>query len=193
MEPETPTTPDTAGEQQAQAEQQSQAEQPGQAEPADEPKASPRAKRNTRDKSAGEPAGPQAERAPRDNRRIVSGVQLLEGGAIRTHAGTSEADHDALEERLTPDQVERLKEVGALEGDWHGRAATLVPMRGSRDERGAGQGGGSETAELRQLRAEKWRLRQQIGKGAPADEAPAANEGGGKQNKATRPRGRRPH
>lgn len=138
-------------------------------------------------------SGAQAGRAPRDNRRIVSGVQLLEGGAIRTHAGTSEADHDALEERLTPEQVERLKEAGALEGDWHGRGQPQPPMRGSRDAGGAqaaaGQAGGGASEELRQLRAENARLRQQVGAAAPAED-----EGdGGEEHKARRPRGRHPH
>jgi hypothetical protein len=81
----------------------------------------------------------------KDTRRIISGVQLLApdaGGPARRRKGSrqggatfrtfhSEADLDALEELMTPEQCEYLKEVGAIEGDWSPRGTPAAPMQGS--------------------------------------------------------------
>lgn len=81
----------------------------------------------------------------KDTRRIISGVQLLApdaGGPARRRKGSrqggatfrtfhSEADLDALEELMTPEQCEYLKEAGAIEGDWSPRGTPAAPMQGS--------------------------------------------------------------
>src|SRR5262245_17223374 len=60
----------------------------------------------------------KAERAPRDNRRIIRGFQLLTDGRFVTYAGDTPAELDALEERMTPEECEYFKGQGWIEGDW---------------------------------------------------------------------------
>lgn len=153
-----------------------------------------KAKEQAAQEKAAEKAQAQAateggrERAPRDNRKIVSGVQVMEGATLRTFAGTSEEDHDKLEQLLTAEQVEHLKESGALEGDWTGKAKVAAVMPGSRADRAANPGGqGSGTsAEVQALREENARLRKQIGAGTARATEPAPEDETAKEEQARR-------
>lgn len=121
---------------------------------------------------------PQAERAPRDNRAIVAGVQVMDGNTLRTFAASTEAEHDALEALLTPAQVERLRESGAITGDWHGKGKPAAPMPGSAALRAQAGAGTNANAEVQALRAENARLRHQLaaGSAAAADVPPAETD-----------------
>jgi hypothetical protein len=100
-------------------------------------------------------------RAPRDNRRIVQGVQFPTGAGIETIFGDRPEDLDRLEARMTPEQCEYLKQQGAIEGDWSPSGKPAPPMQGSRATRGASPAGG-DSAELQRLHAENQQLKQQL-------------------------------
>lgn len=52
---------------------------------------------------------------PKDNRKIVQGVQFFKDGTLNTYADGQEDDLEAV---MTPEQCERLKARGCLMGDW---------------------------------------------------------------------------
>ena len=107
----------------------------------------------------------KAERAPRDNRRIVQGVQFPLGSGIETIAGDRPEDLDRLEARMTPEQCEYLKEKGAIEGDWSPSGKPQPPMIGSRQElasRGIKLGPSHDQGELARVQAENQQLRAQL-------------------------------
>jgi hypothetical protein len=100
------------------------------------------------------------ERRERDTRKVVNGVQFHEAGSLRTFTDEPD-DKDALEERLTPEQVEYLKAQGAIEGDWDPQGEEMEPMARSRMSRAGlaaqqqtGQGSHDELARLRRENAE---------------------------------------
>jgi hypothetical protein len=81
------------------------------------------------DKASG---GGPAARSPRDNRKILQGVQIMQGSTLTTFAGDDVETLDALEKVMTAEQCERLKEQGALEGDWSPAGEPAAPMVNSR-------------------------------------------------------------
>lgn len=70
----------------------------------------------------------------KDNRKILRGVVLP--GVKEAFA---EGKEDELEALLTQEQIERLKEKGAIEGDWKGKGTVRAPMPGSPIARGEAQ------------------------------------------------------
>lgn len=109
------------------------------AEPlADAPKATVKAKAAA--KAAAKGKAPKREK---DTRRILSGVQLPEpsgsvgGVVVRTYVQEADRDdRDALEDAMTPQDVEYLKSAGAIEGDWKPGQDSRPPMAGSRADTG---------------------------------------------------------
>lgn len=82
-----------------------------------------------RDIQPGAPTQPggTASHRQKDTRRILSAVQiptnhvrnLQTGGMVATSFDTfKEGDEDGLEAVMTPKQYERLKKLGAIDGDW---------------------------------------------------------------------------
>jgi hypothetical protein len=110
----------------------------------------------------------KTDRAPRDNRRIVQGVQFpAAGGRFETFAANTPEELDKLEARMTPEQCEYLKQQGAIEGDWSPSGKPAPPMVGSRAElgqRGIKLGPSTDQAELERLRAENQQLKAQADK-----------------------------
>lgn len=101
----------------------------------------------------------------KDTRRIINGVSIPDAtGAMRTYS--EESDFDDLEEAMTPAQLARLKEQGALDGNWHAKGKPGAPMVGSPLDKaryvpassGAAPAGDDRTAaleaEVKALRAE---------------------------------------
>jgi hypothetical protein len=114
-------------------------------------------------------AGTEAkDRRPRDNRQVLHGVQIpQQDGTVRTYAGETEEDMDALEEALTPEQAERLVESGSLAGDWKGRGKPAPPMRGSkamRDAENQSRTQDGDLAALNDARTENEKLKAQLAK-----------------------------
>jgi hypothetical protein len=119
-----------------------------------------------------QPPERKAERRPRDNRRIVQGVQFPAGAGIETISGDRPEDLDRLEARMTPEQCEYLKQQGAIEGDWSPAGKPTPPMVGSRAElatRAVKLGPSPDHAEVERLRAENQQLKAQ--QGLAADKA----------------------
>lgn len=113
---------------------------------------------------AGSPASPAgAPGRHRDDRRVLSGVQMYEPGALSGNLRTytdSDEDKDALEEVMTKEQYERLKKLGALEGEWSPRGTPPPPMRGSDlHQAQLAQGGGGGSDEVNRLRKENEEMR----------------------------------
>lgn len=110
----------------------------------------------------------KSERAPRDNRRIIQGVQFpAAGGHFETFAANTPEELDKLEARMTPEQCEYLKQQGAIEGDWSPSGKPAPPMVGSRAElatRGIKLGPSPDHAEVERLRAENQQLKAQVDK-----------------------------
>jgi hypothetical protein len=129
---------------------------------ADEPKA-------TAARKADDAAEPK-DRRPRDNRKVLRGVQIPAGGnstEMRTYHGETEEDLDALEESLTPEQAERLKESGDIEGDWKAKGKPAPPMRGSkamRDAENQSRTQEGDLAALNDARTENEKLKAQLAK-----------------------------
>lgn len=112
-------------------------------------------------------AAKKTERGPRDNRRIIQGVQFPGPGGVETITGNTPEDLDKLEARMTPEQCEYLKQQGAIEGDWSPAGKPAPPMLGSRAElatRAVKLGPSPDHAEVERLRAENHRLQAQIEK-----------------------------
>jgi hypothetical protein len=126
---------------------------------ADEPKATAR---------KADDAAEAKDRRPRDNRQVLHGVQIpQQDGTVRTYAGETEEDMDALEEALTPEQAERLVESGSLAGDWKGRGKPAPPMRGSkamRDAENQSRTQDGDLAALNDARTENEKLKAQLAK-----------------------------
>jgi hypothetical protein len=110
------------------------------------------------------------DRRPRDNRKVLRGVQIPAGGnstEMRTYHGETEEDLDALEEALTPEQAERLKESGDIEGDWKAKGKAAPPMRGSkvmRDAENQSRTQDGDLAALNDARTENEKLKAQVAK-----------------------------
>jgi hypothetical protein len=69
----------------------------------------------------------------KDNREVRQGVQLYDAG---TSTVVTLTDPDEIEERLTPDQCDRLLAQGAISGDWSPRGEGEPPMPRSKAARG---------------------------------------------------------
>jgi hypothetical protein len=110
------------------------------------------------------------DRRPRDNRKVLRGVQIPAGGnstEMRTFHGETEEDLDALEAALTPEQAERLKESGDIEGDWKAKGKPAPPMRGSkamRDAENQSRTQEGDLAALNDARTENEKLKAQLAK-----------------------------
>jgi hypothetical protein len=101
---------------------------------------------------------------------VLRGVQIPAGGnstEMRTFHGETEEDLDALEAALTPEQAERLKESGDIEGDWKAKGKPAPPMRGSRVLRDAENQSRTQEGDLAALndaRTENEKLKAQVAK-----------------------------
>lgn len=90
-------------------------------------------------KASGESAATAPTRGPRDDRKIVQGVQFPDADVgIKTYAGDDVRTLDELERRMTPAMYQRLKAAGAIEGHWVPTGKQAQPMAGSKFHREAG-------------------------------------------------------
>lgn len=119
---------------------------------------------------------------PKDNRRIIQGVQLYEAGTLFTYLPGME---DELEEVLPADQVDRLKQAGAIEGDWAAKGQAPAPMPGSPASRGQARDARPPHVRQAARQAREARERAQADQGQA--EAPPAGEKGPPQAQAGPP------